>query len=314
MKCLSPSEIVRDTAGFIVRIRCGVCLGCRRTRREAWAGRILAETSLAGSAIFLTLTYAEPNLPQGLEASDMQRFFKRLRKNSGQSFRYFCIGEYGSRTSRPHWHMMIWNICPAFSVLGKGPVFLKSWRFGWSYVGEVNARTARYVAKYVLKEEGRDGCKVLSSRQPAIGAAWFHQIGVRIAQEVQKSGQVIELPLVFSSGGQRFPIDAVSRKSMVEGYETVLEYKESSRIATDLYSRVERLAKLELDDVPLAEGEYRASWMSEQTRRTSLELSAEKKASAAASRAKFENYYFEDGTPVPKKGHLQDRRGNPIPV
>lgn len=65
---------------------------------------------------FVTLTYDDEHLPLSpsglptLRYSDVQKFLKRLRTNSGQKFRYFAASEYGDRTQRPHYHLIIYGL------------------------------------------------------------------------------------------------------------------------------------------------------------------------------------------------------------
>jgi len=47
-----------------------------------------------------------------LKKTDIQKFFKRLRKCHGKkhkSIKYYAVGEYGGQTLRPHYHIVIFN-------------------------------------------------------------------------------------------------------------------------------------------------------------------------------------------------------------
>lgn len=95
-------------------IPCGKCAGCRAAKAKAWADRMILELDHSKKAVFLTLTYDNEHLPvlvnvntgQGtptLQKRDLQLFLKRLRKAfKGKELRYYAVGEYGSRTLRPH--------------------------------------------------------------------------------------------------------------------------------------------------------------------------------------------------------------------
>lgn len=58
------------------------------------------------------LSNGSPNNVGVLLYSDVQRFIKRLRQRLRRNFgitasiKYFCVGEYGSRTLRPHFHII----------------------------------------------------------------------------------------------------------------------------------------------------------------------------------------------------------------
>lgn len=74
--------------------------------------------ALTNHLFFATLTYQNSTMPRltcssGYEfryadISDLQKMFKRLRKyNSfGRPFKYFAVSERGSRTARPHFHII----------------------------------------------------------------------------------------------------------------------------------------------------------------------------------------------------------------
>lgn len=300
MRCLTPLTVESNpTAGFSVQVRCGHCLGCRVTRREVWTGRLLAEHALSTYAVFLTLTYSEPNRPPSLDVGDMQRFFKRLRRYTGQSFRYFCVGEYGKRTMRPHWHMIIFNLLPAIAGHTKGPVWLKSWRYGFSYLGEVNESTCRYVAKYSLKDAMNGAAPLLSSRDPAIGVGWFTQIGATIAKHAPRSD--VCFPASIRVGKSLMPVDRTCLEAMKRGFTAecgIVPEPGRSEITSDLVARANRLLQPELDWRSFGVALYRKEWIEAQ-RYHGAETQAERK-SISRGKARFAKpVYYDTGDPVP---------------
>ena len=52
------------------------------------------------------------DIPMILRKDHVQKFFKRLRKNTGIKLQYAYCGEYGSTYSRPHYHYIIWSNDP----------------------------------------------------------------------------------------------------------------------------------------------------------------------------------------------------------
>ena len=75
-------------------------------------------------------------------------------------------GEYGEKNGRPHYHALLFNMRfhdqrPWKTVRGV-PYYLSDtlkdlWRFGDCAIGEVNYKTAAYVARYILKKQnGKD--------------------------------------------------------------------------------------------------------------------------------------------------------------
>ena len=86
------------------------------------------ELSNWDKAMFVTLTYDEAHVPEdfSLHKKDPVGFFKRLRSylsysNDNRSIKYYCCGEYGDHKDisrpdkahgRPHYHAIIFGLCP----------------------------------------------------------------------------------------------------------------------------------------------------------------------------------------------------------
>jgi hypothetical protein len=72
---------------------------------------------------------------------------KRLRKsNPGSKLRYYIVGEYGTKTNRPHYHALIFNIGDISTVD-------RAWTHGLVHVGSVNSASIAYTTKYIDKEK-----------------------------------------------------------------------------------------------------------------------------------------------------------------
>lgn len=143
-------------------IPCRECVACRLNEKNRWASRISLECSRTKPSYFLTLTYKEN--PEKLIYREVQLFFKRLRKN-GYVFKYFCVGEYGAKNGRPHWHIIINGINLKDLRLWKlgtnGGYYLsdslsKIWGKGYILIAETSDATAKYIAGYTLKKYGKD--------------------------------------------------------------------------------------------------------------------------------------------------------------
>ena len=114
------------------RIPCGKCLNCKKKRRSDWSLRLEHEYLYSDSALFITLTYNDASIPRNrgiatLNKKDLQDYIKRLRnshvayvsrelgirksevKNVSKQIRYYAVGEYGSKTNRPHYHILLFN-------------------------------------------------------------------------------------------------------------------------------------------------------------------------------------------------------------
>lgn len=113
---------------------------------------------------FITLTYSPEFLPKdySVHIDHLQKFFKRLRKNTNQRFKYFACGEYGDINKRPHYHAILfgmgfadrtlWSKTNTGDLLYRSNTLEKSWQLGHSSIGEVTFQSCAYVARYVMKK------------------------------------------------------------------------------------------------------------------------------------------------------------------
>lgn len=162
MHCKNPYALQRlkgstlktiPTQKYEFFVPCGKCLYCRLQRRKEWCLRLQHENSYHTKSSFVTLTYTDENLPmvQGterstLKKSDLQNFFKKLRKK-GYKFKYYACGEYGEKTERAHYHAIIFGI----DYEETKPIN-DAWDHGSTHIGSVTADSIRYVAQYIDKK------------------------------------------------------------------------------------------------------------------------------------------------------------------
>lgn len=167
--CLSPIYLHRKdkVSGKIVEtvVPCGVCPECLKKRQSALVVRTLQESIGSKSMYMFTLTYSDDNVPHSVESGEMslrrediknwKKDFRKLLSNNHIS--WCCCGEYGPRTNRPHYHGIIFNIDESEKNLIE-----KRWRdkYGFTVFKKVPlvgndhvGRVARYVAKYIVKDE-----------------------------------------------------------------------------------------------------------------------------------------------------------------
>lgn len=142
--CFNPQEI--KIINPVTRepetreVPCGKCYHCRMTLVNEWVTRMCLETMYHKYCYFVTLTYGinsehtkvfaetyprwttyntngvNQNTPLVLRKSHLQKFFKRLRKNTGIKFKYFACGEYGHKFGRPHYHIIFWSDDPISKI------------------------------------------------------------------------------------------------------------------------------------------------------------------------------------------------------
>lgn len=115
----------------------------------------MQEERHSSSAYFLTLTFSPGNMPispngfRTLDKQVLQKFFKRLRKNHeaeglNNSIKYYAVGEYGGKTKRPHYHIILFN--------AKLELIDKSWNLGYIHYGTVGGASIGYTLKYISKK------------------------------------------------------------------------------------------------------------------------------------------------------------------
>lgn len=111
MACSYPITLTDKTTGLMGRlVPCGKCINCIQRKRAEWSFRLLQELKISDKATFLTLTYADEYLPKSrqLEKKKLQAFFKRVRVTQ-KGLKYYAVGEYGTKTQRPHYHAIVFN-------------------------------------------------------------------------------------------------------------------------------------------------------------------------------------------------------------
>lgn len=154
MRCISPITLQqvnpRNLDGKTI-VPCGVCINCLQNRRLGWYIR-LREHSKKYVCHFLTLTYSDENLTYAavkptLVRRDVQLFIKKLRKTTVNKLTYYLVGEYGTKSSRPHYHIILYNY--------DGDLYdksLKCWNMGNVVVTLANERRLMYTTKYHINK------------------------------------------------------------------------------------------------------------------------------------------------------------------
>lgn len=182
-KCLTPVS-KQDENKVWQNFPCGKCLMCTKNRASGWSFRLVKEGEKSSISLFVTLTYNTDNVPitrkgymsldcdrmvknphyekqfKAWEAgkrkskpkekirqgSDLTNFFKRLRKATKQTdIRYYAVGEYGSQTWRPHYHIILFNV--------EIQHVLNAWDKGEVHFGNVSEASIGYTLKYISKEK-----------------------------------------------------------------------------------------------------------------------------------------------------------------
>lgn len=120
----------------------------------------MLESLCHDSSVFVTLTYGPESCPEdgSVSRSDVTAWLCRVRRVFGIS-RFLVVGEYGSRTWRPHYHGLLFG---ASEDMALGSL----WGLGNTQVGTVTPSSVRYCTSYVLKKMVSPGDARLASRRP----------------------------------------------------------------------------------------------------------------------------------------------------
>lgn len=174
----NPINVETGETYEFIPVPCGKCLACRLAYAREWANRIVCESLNYPKELswFITLTYNPESEPllfndrgiMSLQRKHIQDFKKRLRAYYKRHYnhigiRTFECGEYGSRTFRPHFHIICFNLPiddkEYFFTNELGDIVYKSslieelWGYGQISIGELNYKTASYTARYVMKKQ-----------------------------------------------------------------------------------------------------------------------------------------------------------------
>lgn len=140
-----------------LEIPCGKCESCQKNYRHQWSIRCLYESLLYKESYFVTLTYDDDHIKYASD-DDFKKFVKSLR-NNGQKIRYFACKEYGERTKRVHFHVILFGLELKDIKVYKNHLesrYLKSfWRFGNIQILMFEPGCAFYIAGYVKKKEDK---------------------------------------------------------------------------------------------------------------------------------------------------------------
>lgn len=217
-----------------ISLPCGKCIGCRIKRANEWGTRCMNELrDYRGRASFITLTYTPENLPPGgtLRLTDLQKFLKRVRK-AGHQIRYFAAGEYGERTQRPHYHLVVFGYMPHDRVhipgnrtipLYRSRELTELWGLGDAKLSPVTRENATYVAKYTLSKYDETGNKrdfagrqapfLTMSTHPGIGSNYAREHAralVRLDGIRLRGGQLAALPRYYEKVIARHDPESIS--------------------------------------------------------------------------------------------------------
>lgn len=154
-----------------LQLPCGKCPECSKDYYKMWATRGSRELYCWESSVFITLTYSDETLPhnRSLDKKHVQDFIKRVKKHFGSTkenpVRQTYCGEYGTRTLRPHYHCILYNvdfgdrrnhrISDGGHQVFTSETLTRLWGLGHAEFGYATPGSIAYLYKYILKKKSR---------------------------------------------------------------------------------------------------------------------------------------------------------------
>lgn len=281
-----------------LELPCGHCSDCCRAKAKEWSVRCELESKLSPHNYFVTLTYNEECVPRefwtsfnpdngdechrycrrSLRFEDISKFMKALRQYFKRNFeedgiRFLACSEYGGKSHRPHYHMILfncnlrdlrpWNKSKTGKQMFRSAILENLWKKGFITVQPYSQECARYVAQYTLKkmkksEAPLEHCEpeaLNMSRRPGIGNLWFLQNCDKLFRPIVDKTSVHfsdRIPLAF--------VDPKTQLPVVHYYKCpssfIRQFKRVSDIKRGVYNERGKLSDLVFayDDV-LIDGE-----------------------------------------------------------
>lgn len=205
-------------------VACGQCMFCRLERSRENALRCVHEAKMSENNCFITLTLSDEKLKEmcpkteggyTLVRKHAQDFMKRLREKfrfgwtyrergreeekrfTSDNIRAFGCGEYGDRTSRPHYHFCLFNCSfpdrEFWKTVNKFKYYNSKclnelWPHGHSVISDFSFETAAYIGRYCCKKVTGSLAKkhylgrlpefgVFPTRGGGLGKGWFEKFG-----------------------------------------------------------------------------------------------------------------------------------------
>ena len=253
MTCINPTRAFKNPEGGTplfnpdgdLLLPCGTCVYCLKVRSVHWAMRVQHELSKHHENCFLTLTYSDEHVPSLVDFKErtlFTKFIKRLRRKiSPQLIKYIASHEYGSKTKRPHHHLIIFGWTPSNwkyqSTSTRGNKQYTStelqalWTYGNSTTGPATGGSAYYIASYALKSKNHEYIDPLTGE---------HQI----FRDKMTSSQSLGLSYFIENQDS-----LVTHKFLPRYYQKLLKERHDLEKSPDLWENqkmIKRLEKLKL--------------------------------------------------------------------
>lgn len=231
MSCVTPYEI--QVRGEKQKVNCGRCMNCRIKKQSELifiANKEVLQAYKEGKGCsFVTLTYSDEFIPfihlpthniyRGLHnlatvrnevyftlyRKDVSDFIKRVRRSfeyhkMNVDFKTIYCGEFGSKTDRPHYHIVFIGLTDTEAILATR----HNWPYGICDVGPLSAGGIRYVTKYLIKSQSYDkSIKALYSHCCVQGPFLYHSINFSNKWKHDNLKNIENKSLLFLQNGKQ---------------------------------------------------------------------------------------------------------------
>ena len=216
-----------------IHVNCGKCLNCISNKKKEYGLRMMQEQMSDKSLVsyFGTLTYNDAFCPLTNEGKltlykqHINAYIRRLQaetKRMQGKLIYFVGGEYGERTARPHYHIIVLSNRPLFNQMRE------YWTYGnaqielsWSF--KATSYTVGYANKKIGLHEFNGVEKPFHKFTRGIGETWIHEAIAKKKVSEKKyyiENQVItsKLPDYYKKKLRNF-IMCLIKKMIIVGYK-----------------------------------------------------------------------------------------------
>lgn len=187
---------------YYIEVPCGRCQSCEKRRLRDYQIRLLFELDRYPNSVFVTLTFNDENLEKFKDNPNaaVRLFVDRVRKYFGKSVRHWFVAEFGSLRGRLHYHGLLFNVPARLDA----ELLVKLWKYGFVWLGYANARTAKYICKYVTKSINgfRRPPRIIASK--GVGLSYltpenvsFHLHGGKFRPYIMYRGLKVPLPRYY---------------------------------------------------------------------------------------------------------------------
>lgn len=251
---IKAGDMLKDGTKAVenVYVPCSRCYNCKISRLRQWVFRLVKHGEVSKSSYFFTLTYSNENCPitknhfMTLCKEDVQKFMKRLRKYQKRKISYYLVGEYGTKTKRPHYHIIMYDIENPDNVS-------KAWGLGHVHYGTCTENSIAYslsymtVKKRIYQFDGDDRLKEFSLMSKGLGKNYIKPETVEFHRKNWKD------LFITTYGGSKISIPKYYKQQLYDDAIRLLQKDYFQDLADDI--RNETFRKVSPLQYDLAKGQ-----------------------------------------------------------